>query len=165
MHRGLKSPPQRQSKFDLESLKKGKPHGDVIMNATVQQQVQRPSFFWQQVSAHQRYLLTVQRQSYMYQPSQGSSWGTTGTQGRGRESESARESDRTWESRRVRGGDAGGYQRDNRGQKVDGPSRRNVEIKCAKDSKDLPVGCAALQGQPASREGNGSLLTLILGLF
>ena len=45
------------------------------------------------------------------------------------EREGERERDQTRESRTVRGGDAGGYRRDNQGQKVNGPSRRNVEIK------------------------------------
>ena len=46
-----------------------------------------------------------------------------------REGERERERERDRESRRARGGDAGGYRRDNHGQKVNGPSRRNVEIK------------------------------------
>jgi len=47
---------------------------------------------------------------------------------RKRERESARERDRSRESGGVRGGDIGGYRRDNHGQKVQGPSKRNVEI-------------------------------------
>jgi hypothetical protein len=61
----------------------------------------------------------------------------------GRERERERERERDRESRRVRGGDAGGYQRDNQGQKVNAPSRRDVEINkqitVCRDSRDLCV--------------------------
>jgi len=61
-----------------------------------------------------------------------------------------RERDQTRESRTVRGGDAGGYRRDNQGQKVNGPSRRNVEINkqitVCQDSRDL---CALIDAHAA----------------
>jgi len=67
-----------------------------------------------------------------------------------RERERERERERDRESRRVRGGDAGGYQRDHQGQKVNGPSRRNVEINkqitVCQDSRDL---CALIDAHAA----------------
>ena len=67
-----------------------------------------------------------------------------------REGERERERDQTRESRTVRGGDAGGYRRDNQGQKVNGPSRRNVEINkqitVCQDSRDL---CALIDAHAA----------------
>ena len=66
------------------------------------------------------------------------------------EREGERERDQTRESRTVRGGDAGGYRRDNQGQKVNGPSRRNVEINkqitVCQDSRDL---CALIDAHAA----------------
>jgi hypothetical protein len=65
-----------------------------------------------------------------------------------RERERERERDRDLESRRVRGGDADGYRRDNQGQKVNGPSRLNVDINkqitVCQDSRDL---CALIDAQ------------------
>jgi len=65
-----------------------------------------------------------------------------------REREREREMERDRERRRVRGGDAGGYQRDNQGQKVNGQSRGNVEINkqitVYQDSRDL---CALIDAQ------------------
>ncbi len=67
-----------------------------------------------------------------------------------RERERERERDLTRESRGVRGGDAGGYRRDNYGKNAQGPSRRNVEINkqitVCEDSRDL---CALIDAHAA----------------
>jgi hypothetical protein len=62
---------------------------------------------------------------------------------REREREREMETGRTRERGGVRGGDIGGYRRDNHGQKVQGPSKRNVEINkqiaVCEHSRDLCV--------------------------
>ena len=62
---------------------------------------------------------------------------------RGGERERERERGRIRERGGMRGGDIGGYRRDNHGQKVQGPSKRNLEINrqitVCEHSRDLCV--------------------------